>query len=175
MTGTSRPRTLPFHLAGVLVAVVLVICTFGTNAAGAASANAHTATWSWSTLHVESASVRWELESPNARYTAVWQSDHNLVVYDRKKAIWASNTNGRALDSLVFTPQKYPYGFSGNMSAAVYCKSACTYPGGYKQWNNGVNHNSSSYHMSMQNDGNFVEYTGTSGGTALWASNTKGK
>ena len=121
-----------------------------------------------------SASTRWELDSPNGVYRAIWQGDHNLVVYNGGRPIWDSKTSGAKLDSLVFTAADSS-GLKGAVGVVVYCTNACSYSGGYPQWNNGVNRAYSGYHLNMQNDGNFVEYSGTTGGVALWASNTAGK
>jgi hypothetical protein len=96
------------------------------------------------------------------------------VVYHGGKPIWASGTDKVTLDSLVFTSSTYP-GLKGNIAVEVYCTNPCSYPASTKQWSNHVNYTTSTYRIVMQNDGNFVEYTGTSGGKVLWATGTEGK
>lgn len=137
-----------------------------------ASAAAHASSGTWSTT--KAYGPGWELDSPNGAYRAVFQTDHNFVVYHGGKPIWASGTDKVTLVKLVFTASDF-VGSKGNIEVGVYCTVACSYPASTKQWSNRVNFSTSVYRIVMQNDGNFVEYTGTSGGKVLWATGTEGK
>lgn len=166
-TGLRRSATL--FVIGALTAVSMLLSGV------TATAASHPSSFAWTGTTVRSSGAGWELVSPSGVYKVLFQADHNLVVYHGSRAIWASNTNGVTLDSLVLTAGNFASGLKGNVSASVWCSTPCSFPGGTKQWNNGVNNSASAHHLNMQNDGNFVEYTGSSGGTALWASNTVGK
>lgn len=147
--------------------------------AGNASAATHPSSWAWTATKDYPASQRWELDSPSGSYRAVWQTDHNLVVYHGSKAIWASRTNNQTETQLVFngtTNLNLSTEYKGNVSVTLWCpvpKSCMSNP--FKSWSNAVNDGSSAHRMVMQNDRNFVEYSGSSGGRALWATNTVGK
>lgn len=156
---------------GIFASVVTMAALLAPASAGATT---HPSAFSWSTTSAYAASTRWELDSPNGVYRAIWQGDHNFVVYHGGNAIWASHTDGVAADSLYFTSRSWN-GFKGAVAVGVYCTSPCSYSAGTKQWTNGVDRAYASYHVNMQNDGNFVEYSGTTGGIALWATNTAGK
>ena len=78
------------------------------------------------------------------------------------------------LDKLVFTAPNYP-GLRGNMGVTVHCATPCAYSATTKQWGNRVNDGTAAHRVVMQNDGNFVEYSGAAGGHALWATNTSGR
>jgi hypothetical protein len=96
-------------------------------------------------------------------------------VYHGATAIWSSRT-ARSSAPLALIANNTSRYKPGNFGVYYVClnPSGCSYPVSIT-WNNGVSRASSAYHLYMQNDGNFVEYTGTSGGTALWATNTVGK
>jgi hypothetical protein len=99
------------------------------------------------------------------------QGDGNLVVYSSSnKAVWASGTSGNPGSYLALgsdgqltldTPSGDPlWGAPGILTAnaALTAGQQLTSPGG-------------GYRLSMQADGNLVEYSGS---TALWASATNG-
>lgn len=131
--------------------------------ADSAQAASHPASYAWSSTLKKGPG--WELQSSSGVYTATFQSDANLVVRHGSQVIWATNTNGDQ-PSLLY--------LFANGDVAVLDNYGCTNVCGIF-WQNGVNHSSGTFHLSMQNDGNFVEYTGASVGTALWATNTAGR
>jgi hypothetical protein len=107
----------------------------------------------------------YQLISSSGVYKAVFQDDGNWVVYHGSRAIWASNTSGNPA-TLAFS------GSNGRANITVPIAST----GGVRTlWSNNVSNGTQSYHMVIQNDGNLVEYTGCSGVTALWATNTVGR
>jgi hypothetical protein len=116
-------------------------------------------TWSWrgdNSYHVGSV---WRLASTNGVYTAIWQSDGNWVVYHRRTAIWASKT-ARCSSDLIF---------GGQGLISTYKLASCQFV------NNSSLKTRQTYRLVMQSDGNLVEYTGASGGVAVWATNTVAK
>jgi hypothetical protein len=140
----------------IAIAAALTGCLW---LAPAGSAATPPASWSWSgdrSYHVGSV---WRLASTNGVYRAIWQSDGNWVVYHGRTAIWASRT-ARCSSDIIF-------GGQGLIS---------TYQTSCHQFVNNSSLNSrKTYRLTMQTDGNLVEYTGTSGGVAVWATNTVGK
>lgn len=86
------PKLRRFVMAVVVTAGVCLV------AAPPASANAHPSSWSWTSNRAYAPSQIWILESPNAQYTAKWQTDSNLVIYNGSNipshAVWASGSNG---------------------------------------------------------------------------------
>jgi hypothetical protein len=132
----------------------------------------HPSQWGWSKTVGYAAGAGWELDSRNGVYRVIFQADHNLVVYHGEKAIWATNTensNDRlilhaAMDSL--TP--------GELQVATFCEGGCRF------WNSTSKLPAPSYHVIMQNDGNFVEYsndiqTPWQDTVVEWSTHTKGR
>jgi hypothetical protein len=147
---------------GVTLAAVSVQQFSGTSMADAAT---HPSSFAWTGTTTRSPG--WELDSPNGVYRVLFQLDHNLVVYHGNRTIWSSHTE--------HTPDSFVLTAKGNLAVVIYCPTTpCTHPP-TRGWGNGVNNSAPAHHLNMQNDGNFVEYTGATGGTPLWASNTKGK
>jgi hypothetical protein len=159
------------RIIGVFVGLFALVAVMQSAPADAAT---RPSSWTWTGTRVYTAGQAWELDSPNQVYRAVWQTDHNLVIYHGSKALWSSATSRVTLDKLVFTAANYS-GLRGNMGVGVYCTSPCAYSASDKQWDNEVNDGTAVHRIVMQNDGNFVEYTGSSGGRALWATNTRGR
>jgi hypothetical protein len=87
-------------------------------------------------------------------------SDGNWVVYHGTTAIWASNTARCSSDII----------FGGQGVITTYQPVSC-----HKFVNNSSLNSRKTYRLTMQSDGNLVEYTGASGGVAVWATNTAGK
>lgn len=158
------PRTAIFAVS--VLAAVSMQQSGGTSMAAAAT---HPSSFAWSGTH--GYGPGWELDSPNGIYKVVFQGDRNLVVYHNGtgRAIWSSGTAGATGYSLVLAAK-------GLVSVSPYCTSpsGCSFQQ-HRGWGNSVNNTASAHHLNMQNDGNFVEYTGSTGGSALWASNTVGK
>jgi hypothetical protein len=175
MTGKLSCLRSVKRLTAVVAVVASAVLGLGLVNSTEASAVAHPSVWAWSSTLDYGANAGWELDSPSGVYRAVFQTDHNFVVYHSGTAIWSSGTNGVALDTLLLTAGNYAYGGKGLVGAVVYCTVACSYPAGTKQWSNAVNDASTTHRLAMQDDGNFVEYTGASGGTALWSTRTNGK
>lgn len=99
-----------------------------------------------------------QLVSPNGKYKLVQQGDGNLVLYNQAGiAIWASNTNGKAVKRCVM--QK-----DGNFVQYL----AYEVP----LWSTNTHGNAGAF-LSLQDDGNLVIYSKDN--RALWASNTAGK
>jgi len=161
------------RIAAAFVGVLLAIATIAVADANSASAATHASSGTWSTT--KTYGPGWELDSPNGVYRAIFQGDHNFVVYHGGKAIWASNTDGATADSLVFGGPTDPYIDNGSIGVYVYCTTPCSYPASTKRFGNRVNKKYPAYVITMQNDGNFVEYVGVPGGSALWSTRTNGK
>jgi hypothetical protein len=128
--------------------------------APAGSAATPPSTWSWSGDHSYHVGSVWRLGTTNGAYRAIWQSDENWVVYHGTTAIWASNTARCSSDII----------FGGQGVITTYQPVSC-----HKFVNNSSLNSRKTYRLTMQSDGNLVEYTGASGGVAVWATNTAGK
>ncbi|SFQ11319.1 LysM peptidoglycan-binding domain-containing protein [Variovorax sp. 770b2] len=90
--------------------------------------------------------------SPNGRYTFTFQTDGNLVVYDRVdnlQAVWNSATSGSGADRFTFQAD-------GNL---------VLYKGSQAVWNSGT-FGQGGTHLVLQDDGNLALYT--AGGTSPW-------
>jgi hypothetical protein len=92
------------------------------------------------------------LRSNNGQYTLVMQDDGNFVLYGRGRALWASNTEGRAVNNVIMQSD-------GNL--VIY---------GYPQpiWASNTVNNPGA-HLVMQDDGNAVIYIARK---AIWATGT---
>lgn len=96
-----------------------------------------------------------QLISPNGQYTFVQQKDGNLVLYNaREQALWASGTNGRAVEKCILQPD-------GNLVQYLPYKVSA--------WAAGTNGNAGAY-LTVQDDGNVVIYSKEK--KALWATHT---
>lgn len=91
------------------------------------------------------------LISSNGQYTLILQYDGNLVLYGRGRALWASNTNGRAVDYAIMQSD-------GNF--VIYGYPAAVWASGTVGWSNA--------YLIVQNDGNVVIY----GQKPAWATGT---
>ncbi|SDJ16074.1 hypothetical protein SAMN05444157_2036 [Frankineae bacterium MT45] len=161
--------------SALLVLGVVILSAFGfTVGANAANAAAHPSSYAWSGQVIVPATGSWELDSPSGVYRVIFQGDHNLVVYHGGTPIWSSKTAG-SIDKMGLYAYNNGSSARGRVTVAPNCQSPCSYPGSNPEWGNGVNDGTSSHHLNMQDDGNFVEYTGASGGHSLWASNTVGR
>jgi hypothetical protein len=101
------------------------------------------------------------VKSPSGRFEFVFQSDGNLVLYDKttpdgttRTAKWASNTNNKGVGWCTFQSD-------GNL--VIYM------PNGEELWNTHTGNHRSAY-IIVQNDGNVVIYDRDN--TVLWATNT---
>lgn len=94
-----------------------------------------------------------EIVSTAGRYRFCYQGDGNLVLYDGRIAIWASNTAGR-LPGVC--------NLQGDGNLVVYI------PGGHPVW--ALNTRTAGSHLIVQDDGNVVIYT--SYNQPVWATNT---
>lgn len=92
------------------------------------------------------------IRSNNGQYTFILQDDGNLVLYGRGRALWASNTNGKAVSNCIM---------QGDGNLVVY---------GYPKpiWASNTNGWGGAY-LVMQDDGNAVIYIGR---RAIWATGT---
>ena len=160
------------RIFGALVGLFAVVAVAQSVPADAAT---HPASWTWTGARVYAAGQAWELDSPNRAYRAVWQTDHNFVVYHGSRAVWSSATAGVKSDGLIFTASSGGHLLHGAIAVGIYCPGTCAQDAGTKQWSNRVNDSTSAHRVVMQNDGNLVEYTGAAGGRALWATNTTGR
>jgi D-mannose binding lectin. len=97
------------------------------------------------------------LTSANKRYTAVMQSDGNLVIYEYGTAIWSSKTNGNS---------KAYFAFQSDGNLVVYDQA------GKAKWSPNI-HGKGATRLVMQSDGNLVAYGINN--KAIWASNTARK
>jgi len=89
------------------------------------------------------------IQSPNGRYKLVLQTDGNLVLYDKKKAMWSTGTNGKNVKKLVMQSDGnlVLYGTNGPV------------------WATNTSGNRGAY-LILQDDGNLVIYK------AVWSSST---
>jgi outer membrane lipoprotein-sorting protein len=94
------------------------------------------------------------IRSANGHYTLVYQGDGNLVLYGPAGAMWASNTDGRPVGSVIM---------QGDGNLVVYG------PGGLPVWATGTDGNPGA-HLVVQDDGNVVVYR--TNRTPAWASTT---
>lgn len=92
------------------------------------------------------------LRSNNGQYTLVLQDDGNFVLYGRGRALWASNTEGRAARIAAMQSD-------GNL--VIY-----GYP--HAIWASNT-HNNPGAHLVVQDDGNVVIYLARK---AIWATGT---
>ena len=94
------------------------------------------------------------ITSADGRYTFIYQTDGNLVLYQGSAALWASGTNGKGVGVSIMQTD-------GNL--VIYTR------GGHALWASGTNGSLNS-HFIIQNDGNGVIYRPD--GHAVWATNT---
>lgn len=107
----------------------------------------------------ESLGTDHSLSSVTGRYTLVYQSDGNLVLYRNRpgqewRAIWASNSAGRPAGTCIM---------QGDGNLVIYG------PAGDYIWDTATDGNPGS-RLVVQDDGNVVIYR--SDGTPIWATNT---
>jgi hypothetical protein len=106
------------------------------------------------------------IQSSNRCFFAIMQDDGNFVVYrgwdpdNRGKDLWATHTNGAP-------PGRYK---------AILRDDACfevCIEDGIRLWSSNTTTQSPNYHAILQDDGNFVVYTGTpqKRGEKVWATN----
>lgn len=95
------------------------------------------------------------VHSANGRYTFVYQTDGNLVLYAGGRALWASGTDGRPAGVCIMQND-------GNL--VIYPPDASNVV-----WASGTDGNPGS-HLTIQDDGNVVIYHPN--GHAVWATNT---
>ncbi|MCQ6275418.1 lectin [Bacillus sp. V3B] len=91
------------------------------------------------------------LRSANGRYRFILQNDGNLVLYEGNQALWASNTQGRAVSRAIMQSD-------GNF--VIYGYPGPVWASDTAGWNNA--------YLIVQNDGNVVIY----GQKAAWATGT---
>ncbi|MBW8485330.1 hypothetical protein [Actinomadura parmotrematis] len=89
------------------------------------------------------------LHSPDGRYKLIMQTDGNLVVYKKSKAIWSSHTWVKGSSATMRT--------NGDLVVAK---------GSHQYWRSHTDGDKGAY-LKLQNDGNAVVYKGK---TALWSS-----
>lgn len=95
-----------------------------------------------------------QIRSTNGRYHLIMQADCNLVLYESARALWATNTHGRALNCLAVMQS------DGNL--VVYSQ------GGNPLWaSNTVGRTNPT--LQVEDSGDLIIY---SGGRAVWRSNT---
>lgn len=99
------------------------------------------------------------ISSPNGRYTFVYQSDGNLVLYRNyknydRRALWASSTDGRVVERCIM---------QGDGNLVIYG------PGNEYVWDTSTDGHPES-RLVVQDDGNVVICDPA--GTPLWATNT---
>ncbi|HEX4518785.1 MAG TPA: Ig-like domain repeat protein [Gaiellaceae bacterium] len=131
--------------------------------------------------------------SPNGAYRLTMQGDGNLVEYHGATALWATGTNPSGVSAemqadgnLVVHGTSWTSGTAGNPGAYLALSDAgrleLVSAGGVTLWGPGILAGGSSltvgqsllsrsgaYRLTMQADGNLVEYQGT---TAIWAPGT---
>ena len=112
----------------------------------------------------------WALQSPSGQYHVNFQTDGNLVVYRGSTALWSSRTSGQCGSADNYCALEFN-GYANELCCGPDGQIVVDDPG--RSWHNINNPESySAFRVVMQDDGNFVEYSGTSGGTALWATYT---
>ncbi len=94
------------------------------------------------------------ITSADGRFTFVYQTDGNLVLYGPAGAMWASDTEGTPVGTCVM---------QGDGNLVIYG------PGGVYVWDSATDGNPGA-HLVVQDDGNVVIYSTTA--VALWATGT---
>jgi len=89
------------------------------------------------------------LQSPNGKFKFILQADGNLVLYEGKKALWSSETNGKSAKKLVMQSDGNLVLYSPN--GPVWATNTSGNPGAY---------------LVLQDDGNLVIYR------AIWSTGT---
>lgn len=108
--------------------------------------------------------ANWYLQSPDRSSQLLMQSDGNLVLYNRGRALWSTRTNGNPGAHFVVQSD-------GNM--VVYSAA------GSALWNSGTNRaGQNAFGLMVQNDRNMVEYQISALGgfprpVPIWATNTR--
>jgi hypothetical protein len=152
------------HKLGITGAIVLALATAGLTATPA-QATTNTMCWTPSSNIFLGRSSTPLLVSNNGTYHLNFQaSDGNLVLYHGSKAIWQAASEG----GTIFASSNFS-GHAGQLEVEIFTGGVI--------WHNNVNVTSSAYRIVVQNDGNFVEYTGCADGSgrAIWQTNTDGK
>jgi hypothetical protein len=129
--------------------------------------------FTWNTLQTRSPG-QFSIESADSRFTATFQIDGNFVIYKKNTAIWSSHTyhNGRRITLRTNDGyQACPGSIEVRSADDIYNSWASEYDPGFKRC---VGWSTTTFRLVMQSDGNLVEYTGSSGGVAVWASDTAG-
>jgi len=145
--------------------MVLAVAGYLMVSVGSAQATVYTDSYQWSGA-VNFAKGAWQLNSSNGVYKAVYQSDGNFVVYHGSKATWASSTCNKQ------PPADY-LALQSDGKLQILSMPVANTPSRGVLWQNSMKASSSVRRLSMQNDGNLVEYTGTA--TVIWATGTNGK
>ena len=115
-------------------------------------------------------SPAWAAGTTPSGAVAAMQGDGNLVIYDGTgKALWASNTSGNpgAYLSLPDTGQLAVLSTSG---VPLWAGTGVLVPNATLAQGHSLTSPSGRYRLTMQGDGNLVEYT--PGGTPVWAAGT---
>jgi tyrosinase len=94
------------------------------------------------------------ITSPNGRYTFVYQTDGNLVLYGPAGALWATNTDGKPVGAAIM---------QGDGNLVIYG------PGNLYVWDSATDNNPGS-HLIVQDDGNVVIYRPDT--TPVWDTGT---
>jgi regulator of extracellular matrix RemA (YlzA/DUF370 family) len=140
------------------------------------------------------------ISSPNGLFKLTMQNDGNLVEYDGSTAAWASGTHGKDLTAVMesdgnlviysATTPEWTSNTSGNLGdyltlandgeltidseagTVLWGGVGILIPGATLAANQSISSLNGLFKLTMQNDGNLVEYDGSS---AAWSSGTHGK
>jgi hypothetical protein len=114
--------------------------------------------------------IVWSSGTTTSGSDAVMQSDGNLVVYSPTgTALWASNTAGNAGATLLLRNDGEII-VESTSNIPLWAESGILVPGAHLNAGQTITAPDGTYRLSMQSDGNLVEYTGQS--TAVWATGT---
>jgi len=130
-------------VAFICILSVLFVCSVSSfAAAGGTGLNGNESLYRGKSLH-----------SNDHRYIFIMQNDGNLVLYKGNKALWASGTNGVAVEKCIMQND-------GNLVLYTYAGKAV--------WSSKTNGNPGAV-LRVQNDGNVVIYLGRK---AIWSTGT---
>jgi hypothetical protein len=122
-------------------------------------------------VEYDGSNAAWASNTSGTGYFAVMQGDGNLVVYDASAdPEWASNTSGNPGAELVLSDTG-TLTVDSTAGASLWGAPNVLVPNAQLTANQSITSPNGQFSLTMQGDGNLVEYDGSN---AAWASNTSG-
>jgi len=119
-------------------------------------------------VEYDGATAAWSSGTSTAGSTVTMQGDGNLVIYSAAVAKWSSGTSGNSDASLILTDNGILSIDSGG-GVPVWGAAGTLVPNATLAANQSITSPNHTYRLTMQADGNLVEYDGA---TAAWSSGT---